>query len=77
MFHTHARPLVLPVPGGDDEHEGDVDEPGEDAADRAPLDRHRHHAVHGEQDEHVVPHHDVAVQREAGLLGAEAVEDAS
>ena len=38
-----------------------MDEGGEEAADGAPLDRDGHHAVHDEEDEELVPHHDVTV----------------
>lgn len=56
-------------------HEDDVDERREEAAQRAPLDRHRHHAVHREDDEHVVPDHDVSVQLQPALLRSQSVED--
>ena len=54
-----------------------MDEGGEEAADGAPLDRDGHHAVHDEEDEELVPHHDVAVELQLALLRAEAVEDAA
>ena len=62
---------------GDAGHEYDVYECGEEAADGAPLHGHGKHAVHHKEDEHVVPDHDVTVQLEPGLLGAEAVEYAT
>ena len=54
-----------------------MDKGGEEAADGAPLDRDGHHAVHDEEDEELVPHHDVAVELQLALLRAEAVEDAA
>lgn len=54
-----------------------MDDGGEEAAHRAPLDRDGHHAVHDEEDEELVPHHDVPVQLQLALFGAEAVKDAA
>jgi hypothetical protein len=55
----------------------DVDERSEEAADGAPLDGDGHHAVHDEEDKHVVPDHHVAVQVQARVLGAQNVEGAT